>query len=434
MTENAKWYRLDNAAKLYPSIRTSRWSSVYRLSITLTEPIDKKLLELAAARAVKRTPAFSLQLKRGLFWFYFEQNDQTPIVYEDVLYPCGNIRPALNNGFLFKLRYYNNRIALEVFHSLSDGSGGMIFLKTVVAQYLELKYNIKIPPSDGVLDVNAPPEAEEMEDAYKKYANLNRKRSRREDAAFQCGGEPLPEDCLNIITAHMPLESLLSLAKKYKCSLTEYLVSVYIWAIYGIECSQRRRRYKPVKISVPVNMRRFYPSRTLRNFSLFVNPGIDPGMGEYTFEEVTRQVHYFMRYEINAKALNAQMAANVGSERNPAVRVMPLFVKKFALGMVYKMAGESRFSGTLSNLGEIKFPEEMKKYITDVSFMLGRGRVNSTAAAMLSYDKTAVITFTRSVKSAEVERRFFTFLVKSGVHVKIESNNPEEGHTDVILR
>lgn len=47
-----------------------------------------------------------------------------------------------------------------------------------------------------------------------------------------------------------------------------------------------------------------------------MNPGIDPGLGEYTFEEITRQVHYFMRYEINAKALNAQMAANVGSERN----------------------------------------------------------------------------------------------------------------------
>ncbi|MBS1413277.1 MAG: hypothetical protein HPZ00_08215 [Christensenellaceae bacterium] len=434
MNETAKWYRLDNAAKLYPSIKTSRWSSVYRLSISLAEPVDKNLLEQAAAIAVKRTPAFNLRIKRGLFWFYFEQNGNEPIIYEDVLYPCANIQPRLNNGFLFKLRYYQNRIALEVFHSLADGSGGMSFLKTVTAQYLELKYNIKIPACCGVLDANAPPDAEEMEDAYKKYANLSRRRSRKEDAAFQCGGEALPAGCLNIITAHMPLEALINQAKKYKCSLTEYLVSVYIWAIYGIQCSMHRRQYKPVKISVPVNMRRFYPSRTLRNFSLFVNPGIDPGLGEYTFEEVTRQVHYFMRYEINAKALNAQMAANVGSERNPAVRIMPLFIKKFALGMVYKMAGESRFSGTLSNLGEIEFPEEMKKYITDAAFILGRGRVNSTAAAMLSYNKNVVLTFSRSVQNAEVERRFFTFLIKNGVQVKIESNNPEEEQDNVLLR
>ena len=74
MNENAKWYRLDNAAKLYPSIKTSRWSSVYRLSVSLTEPIDKALLERAADIALKRTRAFSLSIKRGLFWFYFEQN------------------------------------------------------------------------------------------------------------------------------------------------------------------------------------------------------------------------------------------------------------------------------------------------------------------------------------------------------------------------
>ena len=144
MNETAKWYRLDNAAKLYPSIKTSRWSSVYRLSISLAEPVDKNLLEQAAAIAVKRTPAFNLRIKRGLFWFYFEQNGNEPIIYEDVLYPCANIQPRLNNGFLFKLRYYQNRIALEVFHSLADGSGGMSFLKTVTAQYLELKYNIKM--------------------------------------------------------------------------------------------------------------------------------------------------------------------------------------------------------------------------------------------------------------------------------------------------
>lgn len=434
MNESQKWYRLDNAAKLYPSIRTSRWSSVYRLSITLDKPINKEILAQAAAAAVKRMPAFNVRLKRGFFWYYFEQNDKEPIIHEDTLFPCSNIQPRLNNGFLFKLRYYQNRIALEVFHSLSDGSGGMIFLKTVAAQYLELMNNIKITPCRGVLDVNSLAEPEEMEDAYKKHANLNRRRSRKEDAAFQPEGEREPLGCLNVITARMPLDALLKQAQKYKCSLTEYLVSVYIWAIYGIECASPRHRYKPVKISVPVNMRRFYPSKTLRNFSLFVNPGIDPGLGDYTFDEVVKQVHYFMRYEINAKALNAQMAANVGSERNPAVRIMPLFIKKLALGMVYKMAGETRFSGTLSNLGKVTFPDEMEPYIKDVSFMLGRGRVNSTAAAMVSHDNTVTLTFTRSVKEADVERRFFTYLVRNGVHVKIESNNLQEDQADVILR
>ena len=42
----------------------------------------------------------------------------------------------------------------------------------------------------------------------------------------------------------------------------------------------------PVKVLIPVNLRKIFNSGTLRNFVLYASPSIDPRLGEYTFEEL----------------------------------------------------------------------------------------------------------------------------------------------------
>lgn len=423
--ESPQWLKLDNAAKLYPAIKTSRWSAVFRLAFELDEEVDPEILARAAELTVRRMPAFGVRMRRGLFWYYFEPNPKKPIIHKDVLYPCTHIDPRSNNGYLFKIRYYQNRIALEVFHSLSDGSGAAVFLKTLTATYLNLKHNIKIPAEEGVLDVNAPYDPAELEDSYKKYANFSKLKSRAEEMAYQVSGTVEPMGVLNVITGQIPLDKLMAKAKEHNATLTEYLVAVYIYSIYKDHVLESEKRKRPIKISVPINMRRFYPSITTRNFSLFVNVGIDPAFGEYTFEEIIKQVHHFMRLEIDAKKLNAQMAKNVSSEKMFIVRVMPLFIKRIALGLVFKAVGESRFTGSLSNLGAIKLPAQMQKYVKGVGFVLGRSLVNRTACAVASLGNTLYVTFSRSIAEAKVERRFFTYLIKQGIPVKIQTNRPQ---------
>lgn len=420
------WWRLDNAAKIYPAIRTSRWSSVYRVSLELKEDIDPEILYKALRQTLQRMPTFAVRMRAGVFWYYFEPNKKPPLLYQDVQYPCAHIDAAKNNGYLFKVRYYRSRIALEVFHSLADGTGGMVFLKTLTAQYLRLRYNIKIPCTDGVLDINESAEAEETEDAYKRYVNLGKTRSRVESRAYQVKGAKEPEGVLHVITGRLPAEALIRQAKQYGATVTEYLTAVYMYAVYQQQCELPRKRYAPVKISVPVNMRRFFPSQTVRNFSLFVNPEIDPNAGSYTFEEIVQQVHNFLQLEVNAKALNAQMAANVRSEKNLFVRVLPLCIKRAALSAYYHFAGETRFSGTLSNMGVIRLPEAMAPYVERASFILGRSKVNSNACAVATLGNSVYITFSRSIEEAQIERSFFTFLIRSGVPVCIRSNGQEQ--------
>ena len=140
-----KWMKLDNAALIYPATMNRSWTALFRLSATLSEPVDEDILEVAQKRTLRRLPWFAYKLKRGLFWFYLEHSDDLPKIEQDVANPCVRMRLNENDGFCMRVRYYQNRIAVEFFHVLTDGTGGQVFLQTLVAEYLRLKYGANIP-------------------------------------------------------------------------------------------------------------------------------------------------------------------------------------------------------------------------------------------------------------------------------------------------
>ena len=39
-----QWYRLDNAALIFPAIIRKNWNNVFRVSATLKEPVDPEVL------------------------------------------------------------------------------------------------------------------------------------------------------------------------------------------------------------------------------------------------------------------------------------------------------------------------------------------------------------------------------------------------------
>jgi NRPS condensation-like uncharacterized protein len=417
----AGWYRLDNAARIYPAIRSRKWSSVFRLSVVLKEPVAPDVLQRALDITMRRFPSFAVQMRAGLFWHFFEKGGGRPLVQPDVSNPCVRMFGGSNGNFLFRVRYHGRRIALEVFHSLTDGFGALTFLKTLTAEYLKLKGH-RIPATHGVLDCGESPRPEETEDNFGKYANLRIVKSRRESRAFHIFGTDLPPHNVNIVTGLIPLDRLMAEAKQRQVTLTEYLTGALIWVLYNIQKASDRRRPLPVKVSVPVNMRKFYGSTTLRNFSSYVNAGIDPRYGDYTFDEIVTLVHHFMRYEITEKHLNARLARNVRSERNLFLRVAPLFMKNWALFLAFRLVGERLFTSTLTNLGAVDVPEEMAPHVEYFDMMLGPPRYNRTACAVMGFGGQLCINFTRTIRESYVEREFFCFLVRRGIPVKVFSN------------
>ena len=418
-----RWLKLDNAAKIYPAARKRRWSNVFRLSVSLEEPIDPDILQSALEVTARRFPSISVRLRKGLFWYYLEQLPHAPAIQKDGPFPCMRMKKSAIRQCAFRVLYHENRIAAEFFHALTDGTGGLIFIKTLAAEYLEQKHGIDLPDGDGVLDRLEAPKEAELEDSFLKYAG-EMNASRKEAAAYRLKGTPEGDGYRNLICGTMPVKEMLSLAKKYNATLTCFIAAVLTESIQELQQREqpKRRRQKPVKILIPVNLRNLFESATLRNFALYSTPSVDPRMGDYTFEEIIEIIKHHLALDATPQQMSSKIATNVSSERSFIIRILPLFIKNIAMKTIYNMVGERTNCLSLSNLGKVEIPSEMKSYVSRFDFILGTQAMLPHNCGILSYGDTLYINFIRSIKEPELERLFFTKLRKMGVPIKIESN------------
>ncbi|MFW6214379.1 MAG: hypothetical protein ACOC45_00400 [Alkalispirochaetaceae bacterium] len=420
-----RWYRLDNAAKLFPAVESPRITTLFRVSATLAEPVEPELLQRALEASIDRFPYFRVRLRRGFFWYYLEHNPQIPQVRGDSLYPCQRLHRRHNRQFLFRLRYYENRVALELSHVLSDGTGATVFLRTILATYYSLQ-GVTIPAEKGVLDIRGVPREEEGEDAYSQFHTEDLPPPPKSSGAYHPGGALISPGRYYLTTAVIPSAEVVGKAKGWGVSVTEYLCAVYTWALQETQGEERReKRFRPIRISVPVNLRGILSKEPLRNFSLFLTPGIDPRLGRYDLEEILRQVHHAMRLDLNEKSIRQQISRNVGGERHPLIRALPLALKKLFAPIIYRAMGENLYSGSLSNLGVITMPDELAARVRRFEFIPGPGPINKTRATAVSFDGTLYLSFGRLIEGTRVERHFFRKLREEGISVYLESNIEE---------
>lgn len=417
-----EWYKLDNAAKVFPGQDTSFRSNVFRFSATLTEKVDKELLEKALEMIMVRFPGFDVRMRAGFFWHYLEKNPYgAPPVMEDIANPCQRFRWKENRGYLFKVYYYENRVSVEFYHSLTDGFGASRFFMTLVAVYLRLTGK-DIPNGDAVYDIEEAPRASELEDSYSKNCQSKVKAKRIQKFTYRFKGERLPKHFLSVTTGYMPVAAVKAKAAEHGVTVTEYLAAVLLWVMYNMQKSEPKNKEKHVGVQIPVNARPFFGSETLKNFMLCYSFQIDPKMGEYTLPEIISQLSLYLRYINNEKELRSMMYGNMGIEKNPLMRVIPSFLKDFGISVVYLIGGERSTSCLVSNVGIVKAPKEMEQYIEKLVLITGPARINGARCGVLSYKDTLAFTLSNIYKDPKIQREFFTTLVKLGIPVKIESN------------
>lgn len=418
-----EWYKLDLSAIVYPTLQRHDFSSVYRLSVVLKEEIQPEMLQKALDMTLPRFPTYKAAIRKGLFWRYLEPNDRPgPFVQEDVKNPCQPMHFKANNRYLIRVYYFRNRIALEAHHSLGDGTGGMCVLQTLTATYLRLLGHDEIQNGGFVLDIDESPDSEELEDAYMRYANAKVCPPRLQEKAYRVRGTAEPFYTLNIIDGIMSVSEVMEVAKRYQATITEYLNAVLLQALLTKQLKENRKRLRPVKIAMPVNLRRFFPSGTLRNFITMIYPGVDPRLGDYTFEEIVVQVHNYMRYYINEKLLRGDITTNAATQRHPLIRVVPLFLKDLVVRTFYTKVQDRNSSAGLTNMGAMKVPMGMMPYIERFDIYMGQPFSRRTNCAIISFGDVLTVNFASSIIEADVERYFFRRLVQDGIHVRIESN------------
>ena len=421
-----RWMSLDNAAKIFPAARRRHWSNVFRLSATLSEPIDRELMQTALDVTVRRFPSIAVRVKTGMFWYYLEQIPKTPDILDEKPYPLSRMPFDDIRKCAFRVLIYNNRVAVEFFHALTDGNGGLIFLKTLVSEYIYQKYNIKVPTGDGVLDRLEEPHSEELEDSFLKYAGKF-PASRSDTNAFRIMGKREVDGFKTNTTFVIDVDEILTEAKLRGLTVTAYLTAAFITALSEIQENKvlRVSKRKPIKVLIPVNLRKIFPSKTLRNFVLFANVGIDPKLGDFSFDEICEIVKNQMKLQITDKNMAAAIATNVNDEKNILLKIVPLFLKNIVMKLVFNAVGERKSSFSFSNLGVVNMPDEFSRYVDRLDFVIGNQAAAPYNVASITYKGKVYLNVIRNINEPIFESKLYDVFNKLGIHTVVESNTRE---------
>lgn len=415
------WYKLDNAAKIFPGQNSAKWSNIFRVTAVLKEPVDPEMLQKALCRVMPRFPCFKVKMKNGFFWHYFAENEKpAPPLCEDIKNPCHRIKFKENDGYLLRVYYLGCRVSVDTYHALCDGYGSTVFLCTLMGEYFRLQGNA-IPCNEYVLNPDEPAAPHELEDSFAASADSRAGYKRRDHFCYHPIGTPMPAHTVNITAGTLSFRALHDITAAKGVTVTEYLAAVLI-KIHMEKQAAEKRRQKEVSVQVPINLRRTFGSRTLRNFSVCLRTKIDPNLGEYSFDEILRHVALQLRLANDRHDLNALITANLKLERNPLLKVTPLPVKDFGTRISFLITGEQTTTALLTNLGAVTLPEALQARMDRLFLMPGPGIRNAARCGVSTLGDKLVITFCNTFRENDLERAFFTFLVRQGLHVSIESN------------
>lgn len=421
-----RWRRLDNTAKIFPVIASENLSNVFRISATLKEEVDPGTLQQALEEILPQFEGFSVKLRRGFFWYYFEHNRKMPVIERETTYPCKYIDPHSNPLFLFRVSYFGRRINLEVFHAVTDGLGAVNFLKALIYRYLDLKRNSRTghkAPQKISSDVSM-----NVEDSYVRHYKKTRKRKYSSRKAYHLSGEPLPLDEENILHGYVNLKELKRISKHYGASITRFLAASLIWAIYQ-EYLEGKPCEKSIGISLPINLRTFFGSETMANFFAVVLIEFLSASDEHTFEEMLKTVSSQMDQKITKEKMEEIISYNVSNEKKWILRATPLFVKWCILNLIF-LRNDKSYTMTLSNIGPIQMEEEYANEVERFHIMIGVSRRQPVKCAVCAYREEVVVTFTSVFQDTRLQDRFFGFMREQGIPVRLESNGVPDKRDD----
>jgi hypothetical protein len=414
-----EWLKLDNAAKIFPPNTSEKDTKVFRFVCELMEEVDPEILQKALDKAMPLFPVYQSVLRRGMFWYYFDGTDTRPVVVEEHKLPCSMLYRPNRRNLLFEVSYFNKRINLEMYHALTDGTGALGFLKTIVYYYLILKHEEDFTDGLPKLDYDAS-FTQKMDDSFLKHYSgdktLDRIKLRK---AYHITGRRSLDNRLRIIEGVMSVKEVLKFAHQYDTTMTVYLTALYMKAIY-MDMPTRSRKY-PVRLTVPVNLRTYFPSVTARNFFTTVGVSYDFSKKSDKLEDIIMEVKAAFASELTEERLRQHINRLSALEHNVFMRVIPLVLKDYILRFATRLSDRG-ITATLSNIGKITVAKELVPYIHLFDCFTSAKRPQ---IAMCSFGEELVVSFTSPFVGTDIQKNFFRMLTQEGVAVAIASNHKD---------
>lgn len=416
-TKPLVWRKLDNSAKIFPLSTGKRYSTVFRLSVLLKEDIRPDILQKAVEKTLEKYNVFKVKMRYGFFWHYLESNSKTPIIEEEKDYPCKFIDPRLNKGYLFKVTYFKNKINIDIFHALTDGNNGTVFFREIIYTYLEICHSDELNKENRTIrkiEYNT-------EDSYIKNYDKKSKKHADGKRAYKLKGKKIKFGAVSVIHQIINLEQLKNETKKHNATITQYLTAVLIYTVYN-ENYVKSKSNKPIKVCIPVNLKKYFPSKTISNFFSYITLSCITEKKElFVFEKIIEFVKQEFATQLTEQEIIKTMSNNVKLGNHPFIKIIPLFLKILIVRLAY-IEIRKHTSITYSNIGRIGIIGDYQKYIEDFLILIAPERYEKIKCSSCSFENNIVFTFTSILDDNGIEKCFYKFLKEKGIEVKIESN------------
>lgn len=394
---------LDTTAHMFASTSSIRNSSTYRIAAVLATPVDEEALQAALDDTVKRYPMMAKRIKQGLFWYYLEENDKRLLVQKESEYPAHLMQWEKNNNYLVKVLYHGNRISVEAYHVITDGTGLSEFLKTLLYHYFSILGQAGGP--EGRILLSDSRDTDEDEDAFRRYFLEKAGKDRMAgEKAYLVKGTRFRDFGNNVTVMKLRVSDLGREASRIGVTITALLASIAACAIDDTENRPGRRR-RPIVVQIPVNLRKFFPTKSLRNFFGVVNIPI-PFSSFGDFDEGARMVNARLRSCLNRDYLAKVQKSNVAISTNIFSRITPLKLKDLFIPIGFKSIGENRKTLSISNIGRLEVPVWMQEKLLCVEEVLYPTIKSPLNIGVASIGDTITITFARNVGEVGIIRAF----------------------------
>ena len=403
------FHKLDNVGTFFASTYFKHNPDVFRFAITMDELIDEEILKNALIQTKESFPSFNVSLKMGLFWYYLEEEEEVPNVYEEKYPVCFRI-DSYRDEVLYRVSYYKNRINLEVSHIISDGRGTLEFCTSLIENYVSLKYKVKVPPKFKATVL------EREEDSFEKYYRKCKAPKNKRANTYNFKGKKIKKHNVRFVEMHMSTKKILSLSKNKNVSITVYIVSLIIKAI--LKTMSYKDIGKNIRIAVPVDLRSFYYSKTTKNFFglVYVDYKFSGEVDDLDkiIEVVNEQVTTALDKETLIKRTN-QMYSLVS---NVVIRSIPLIIKNIGLSVIDKFT--HRLNTThVSNMGRLEFSKVVEDHVNSVALMIS---TEDLQFVLSSYkDDFCIVASSRFMRN-NVLNYLVEDLSESGIEINVVSN------------
>ena len=419
------WSRLDNSAKIYPMLVNKKSQNIFRLSVTLKEKVDKNILLDALKMTIERFPVYKVRLMKGAFWYYLDDNHAKIKVYPLDPLSFRKITDKSCNGYCFRVSYFDTQIVCDFFHAICDATGAAEFVKSLVYTYLNLSGK-EVFSDQKVLTVGSPVMREELEDSFlANYKKIPMKDLKVKDMqgknAYHIKGILFDNVGNGIIRMYCDVKEVLDICHAKGCTMTEYLGALFMMAIYESQIKGKEENANNIQLFVPINLRKIFGSKTLRNFSLFSRIGCNP-YEDMEMDKLIKIMHDNLKRDMDKDVLKDKISTTVWAEKFFLVRFVPLFVKRFFFNFSNYFFGKKKKTATLSNFGVLDIPDSMKKHVESVSFAISSNATTPLSLSIISCNGKLCITFTRRITDTQIEKNFASYLTKDGVNLTVTSN------------